>query len=123
MESRMRKTALILTLSLFVTGCAGQLPKMERPISLFAGCPQFEGICKFSKKQVEAKVAPSLPSVKSEDVSEWVEINIDGVIDQKVRVLPAKSKEFKKYVSLSAQDLGVLLKHVDDLKRKIVGNR
>lgn len=119
----MLKIALILILSI-TAGCAGKaLPPMERPISLFAGCPQFEGICKYSKKQVEAQVKPKLPSIASESVADWIEVNIDGVIDKKVRVLPAKSKEFSKYVSLPKEDLGVLMKYIDDLKRKIVGNR
>lgn len=118
----MRKIALIAILSfVFLTGagCPGKMPKMDRPISLYAGCPQFEGICKFSKEQVEEKVSPNLKSIAKEDVSEWIELNIDGVITKKVRVLPAKSKEFKKFTALPNDDLGILMKYIDDLKRAV----
>ena len=115
---------LSLFLAIILTSCAGKaLPKMERPISLFNGCPTFDGICKLSKKQVEDKVVPQLPSIETAVVSDWIEVNVDGVINQKVRILPAKSKEFGNYVAMPKKDLGILLKYIDDLKRKIVGAR
>lgn len=96
---------------------------MERPISLYAGCPQFQGICKFSKEQVKDKITPALPSISQEAVSDWIEVNIDGEISKNVRILPAKSLEFKKFTAVPNDDLGILMKYIDDLKRKIVGDR
>lgn len=120
MVSRILTTASILILS----SCAGKtLPNMERPISFYAGCPTFNGICKYSKGQVKEKVQVHLSSIEPEDVSEWIEANVDGVINKKVRILPASSKEFGSFVALPADDLGVLLKYIDSLKRKLVGGR
>jgi hypothetical protein len=117
----MRKTGLIAILSIvFMTGAgcpSAVIPKMERPISLFAGCPKFKGICKYSKSQVEAKFAPTLPSVASGDLNEWIEQNIDG--GMKVRILPAEAKSFGGYTAIPNQDLGVLLNYIDTLKRMV----
>jgi hypothetical protein len=118
------RTLSVILIAYCLSGCAGKtLPKMERPISLFNGCPTFEGICKLSKDQVKDKIVPMLPSIDPGVVSDWIEVNVDGVITKKVRVLPAKSKEFSQYLAIPKKDWGIVLKYIDDLKRKIVGNR
>lgn len=122
MAPTISKISSILTLSLLIQGCAATghaLPNMERQITLYKGCPEVEGICKKTKAETKAEIVAALNSLPAGQVSEWLEKNINGV---SIKYLPAKSKEFAKYVSMPAEDLGVILKFINDLKRTYLGN-
>ena len=116
MAPKLCRTLLILTLA-SLSSCASVLPEMDHKITVYKGCPEVEGICQKSKAEVKQEVVAALNSVPADQVSEWVEQNVNGV---RVKFLPAKSKQFSKFVALSAEDLGVILKYINDLKRKIV---
>jgi hypothetical protein len=109
---------LALWVAYSFTGCAS-LPKMERQITLYKGCPEYNGICKRLKGDVKTEFKKSMPNISSESLGEWIEINIDD--STKLKVLPANSKSFKEYIGIHSSDLGVLLKYINDLKRKVVG--
>jgi hypothetical protein len=91
---------------------------MERPVSLYKGVPSAGGICKKAKPEVKAEAIAALSSIPAQDVSEWIDRNVDGV---PAKCLPATAKEFGKFVALPAADYAVLLKLINDLKRKIAG--
>lgn len=91
---------------------------MERPIAIYKGCPELEGVCRLSKPGVKAMTAPNLKSIDKLEASEWVEVNID---DRKAMLLPAKSTSFKRMVCQDIDDYAVLIRYLDTLKRKVSG--
>lgn len=117
MEPATLKTILIVTLSLIMASCA-VIPRMERPIALYKGCPELEGVCRLSKPGVKAMTAPNLKSISKEEASEWVEINLD---DRKAMLLPSKAASFKRMVCHDVDDYAVLVRYLDSLKRKVSG--
>lgn len=88
------KIISIATLSLIMASCAG-IPRMERPIALYKGCPELAGVCRLSKPGVKAMTAPNLSAISKEEAAEWVEVNVD---DQKAMLLPSKANSFKRMV-------------------------
>lgn len=110
----MLKAISILTLSAALFSCAS-MPRMERKISIWNGCPEQDGICRLDLPAVQAK-AQALGA--SQAIQDWIVVNIDG---RKVDVIPAKGEAFKKYAGISFDDLGVILKYIDSLQRKITG--
>jgi hypothetical protein len=118
MRSKILSGSLILTLA-SLSSCASVLPEMEKPISLFKGVPSVSSICKKAVPEIKTEAVAKLPSIPASAVGEWVDRNISGVT---AKCLPTNSKEFAKYIALSAEDYGVLLKFINDLKRKVAGD-
>lgn len=105
----------VLAWASFAFGCS-RIPAMERPITVWNGCPELGGICKMMKPEVQAK-AKELGA--QEAAQDWIEVNIDD--KTKVKLIKADSPNFKKYAGISFDDLGVIFKYIDTLKRKLTG--
>lgn len=87
---------------------------------LYKGCPEFYGICRLSKGEVREDFKKHFPQISDADLAQWIEINIDDKTS--AWVLPASAPYFKGYIAISVSDLGVLMKYINDLKRKIPGS-
>lgn len=112
--------SLIKTLSavLVLTSCAS-IPKMDRPIALYKGCPQVGGICKKTQTTVAAELQATMRDVSPDELSQWVEANIDA--NTKIMYLETQKPAFAQYTCMHVNDVGVILKYINDLKRKLPG--
>lgn len=97
------------------------MPRMERPISIYKGSPEVEAVCRLSRPGVKAFTAPHFKAISKEEASEWIEYNIDDKTS--AYCLPTKAKSFSKMVCRTADDEGVFLRYVDDLRRKVQGSQ
>lgn len=106
--------AILGLITLTGAGCPSRV-KLERPITLYTGCPEFGGICEKTKTDLKAEVKAAMPDITEAELSQWIEENIASV---KIKVLQANKSLFSKMTCAPTDDMGIVLKAVNDYRRK-----
>lgn len=112
------RAVLVSILSLvFMTGagCPSKV-KLQRPITLYTGCPEYGGICEKTKTDFKAEVRAAMPDISEDELNQWIEENLTPTV--RIKVLPAKAPLFSKMTCAPTDDMGVVLKAMNDFRRK-----
>jgi len=87
---------------------------MERDIKIYNGAPEVAGICRKNRVTVASNISQELKtSIAKEAVKKTLENNIAP--DTASDCVSANSADFKKYAGISFQDLGVILRYIENL--------
>lgn len=96
------------------TSCAGNAPKMERPIAIWNGAPEKEAICRLAKD-------PSAALIKSQAAYKITQDYASTIVryalkdGRTMECIPAEAQEFKRYGCMLFDDIGVLQRYIERL--------
>lgn len=114
MQSKIWKILLISILS----GCAGTPPKLERPVSYYAGIPERSSMC----RNVKSNLVDFLKKIaKHQGTRDQVENIVNTAFQADplgVECVKADEPNFAALVGISADDLRVLLQYMENLVYK-----
>lgn len=98
---------VLIALLLVAAGC-GSAPKMERPITIYNGAPEKDGICRANHEKLR-QLLPELKNVPDAILRLAVK-DIQGE-----ECISATDERFKKFAALTFDDLGVYARYVETL--------
>ncbi len=102
-----------IIIALLLAGCAGNPPKMERPVKLWNGTPERQSLCRTSVDKAVAFAKKHLARDLSK--SSAAKYMRSALLQDAVECIGANQKEFAAFVALTAEDLGVLLRYQENL--------
>lgn len=107
------KKILISTLSLILFSCAGSPPKLERPVKLYNGAPEVNGICRLTKPAI-ARIAKK--ALKTDDAKSQVNAVVKEMFaPDEVECIRADDRKFSNYGCYSFSDIAVMLRWQENL--------
>lgn len=98
----------------FATSCAGNAPKMERPISVWNGAPEREAICRLATKPATALIKSQAAYQITQQYAETI-VRYALKDGRTMECIPAASAEFKRYGCMPFDDIGVIQRHIERL--------
>lgn len=119
MLSKSWKRLLIATLSVSLLSCAGKPPDMERPIKYYGGIPSRKAMC---RNVTQESMTAFVQKIANHSLTRnYAQELVAAYVDQPTKGLeciPAEDKKFATLIGLPADDLRVLLQHIENLVYK-----
>lgn len=111
------KILLIAVLSLaFLTSCAGKPPAMERPVKFYGGVPERESMCRnVTRKSFANWIRQIARHQRTRAYADKAVAYALAADKKELECIRADEPGFAKLIGMPADDLRVLLQHIEDL--------
>jgi len=112
---KLLKNFRILLIATLVSSCAGKPPEMERPLTMYYGEPSRGEMCQAEAQRVLVWVQKNLRYKASRKyAAKLLHANLNQLATAS-SCISAKDPRFGTLVGLPVNDLGMLLKHMENL--------